>query len=294
MASATVDSFIRLFGPDGSRVENDNDLFEPQSSDARVNRVLPIDGTYVVEVSAAPDGSGVNPAATPPPAFTVRARTCQTTAAAPGVVNGTWQDADCDLTGGRKVDVYTLAAGATPEAVTLSPPSNGCVVALLATGVQAPLDGCSGAAIDVPVLANAVQGFMVAGEETATRGAYALGFSRCAATAIGYGEVHNGALDGTDCADADGVRADWFVIQAPASLVQFNFGLTGHLGASFPLAAVLTDQAGAAAVASVFTEDASVMFSFGSNVAAVLRVTGATASDQGTYSLTFDPASRRQ
>jgi hypothetical protein len=294
MASSDVDSFVRVFAPDGSHVGNDDDRFQFVTSDARVSRILPVDGTYIVEVSASPVGPPVDIEAIPGPAFTVRARTCLTAVAAPGQIVGSWQDADCDLAAGRRGDVYTLPAGTTPAVVTIVPPSNGCVVALLGDGTPMPTDECSTTAIDVPVLGSAPQGFIIAGTETSTRGGYTIGTSRCAVTAVGFGATVNGALSATDCADPSGARADWFLLQAPADVVNFNFGMLGEISAGFPLAGLLSDKSGGFPVTRDFSQDPSMMFAAGTDLAAVLRVSGATAADLGAYRLVVDMASFRQ
>src|SRR5262249_20583876 len=80
VTSTTVDTFVRIYGPDGSVVENDDSQFEPLGSNSRVNRLLPVDGTYFVEVSTSPDGGPVDITSTPVPGFTVQAKSCPTTA----------------------------------------------------------------------------------------------------------------------------------------------------------------------------------------------------------------------
>jgi hypothetical protein len=294
MVSSNVDSFIRVFTPDGSHMENDDDLFQSGTSDARTTRILPMDGTYFVEVSASPAGPPVDLGAAQPPTFTLRARLCSATAAVPGQISGTLQDGDCDLGAGRTGDVYTFPAGATPAVATVVPPSNGCVIALLGDGTQVPIDGCSTDPIDVPVLGSNPLGFIVAGGQTSTRGAYTAGFGRCAATSVGFGDTRHGVLDGTNCGDPNGIRADWFVIQAPAGLVLFNYGLTGRIDAGFPLGALLSDIDLPTLVTGTFNEDPSTMLSIGSNSVAVLRVTGETPADRGAYDLIVDTASLRQ
>jgi hypothetical protein len=295
MSSSDVDSFVRVFAPDGSVVENDDDSFQPSTTDARVSRVLPVDGTYFVEVSAS---QVVGPPASldvvTPLTFTVRARLCSTTAAAPGQIDGTWQDEDCDLGFGRRGDVYTFPAGTSPAVATVSPPSNGCVLVLLGDGSPVPDDGCSTTPLDVPVLGGNVHGFIIAGAETSTRGAYSVGFSRCPVDTIGFGEAKHGVLTASSCADADGIRAAWLLMQLPASLAAFNFGVTGQLSADFPFDALLSDRSGGTSISGSFVEDPSQMFSAGTNLAAVWRITGATPSDLGAYDLAVDPASLRQ
>jgi hypothetical protein len=253
-----------------------------------------MDGTYFVEASTSPSGPPVDTGAVPPPSFTLRARLCTTTPAVPGHLNGMWDDADCDLGGGTRGDVFTFPAGSTPAVATLSPPTNGCVLALLADGTQVPVGGCTTAPIDIPVLGSSVYGFIVAGADTSTRGAYTLGFSRCPASVVGFGDTPHGVLDGTNCTDPDGSRADWFLLQAPAGLVNFNSGIPGRINAGFPLGALLSDLSDSSPVFGEFNEDPSTMFSVGNKLAAVLRVTGQTPADKGAYDLSIDVASLRQ
>ena len=294
MTSSTIDSFVRLFAPDGSMVENDDDLLQSVTSDARVSRILPMDGTYFVEVSASPNGPPVEVGAVPPQVFTVRARLCPTSPAASGQLSASWEDADCDLADGRRGDVYTFPAGTTPAVATVSPPSNGCILALLADGTQVPDNGCSTTPIDIPVLGTSVHGFIVAGGETSTRGAYTVGFSRCPASTVGFGDVRHGVINDSSCADPDGMRAGWFVMKTPAGLTQFNTGVTGQLTAAFPLGAVLSDLEGETFIFGGFAEDPTNMFTAGTSLVAVLRVTGATPADKGAYDLSIDPAFLRQ
>jgi Bacterial pre-peptidase C-terminal domain/Dockerin type I domain len=292
MTSSGVDAFVRIVGPDGSVVENDDDLFEPVTTDARVGRILPVDGTYFAEASASPDGPLVDLGAQP--AFTLRARVCSTSTAVPGELNGRWEDADCDLGAGRRADVYTFPAGVTPAVATVVPPGNGCVLALLGDGSQIPVDGCSTVPFDVPVLGSRVHGLIVAGAETSTRGAYTAGLSRCPLATLGLGGVRQGVVNGSNCADPNGVRADWVLIQGNAGVIQFNFGVSGEITAGFPLAAEITDLFGVSSTLPSFSEDPDSMIASGDNLAVVLRVTGTTAADQGAYSVAVEPALLRQ
>jgi hypothetical protein len=287
MTSSNVDSLVRVFAPDGSRVENDDDPFR-KTDDARASRILPMDGIYFVEVSASPLGPAVDVGAVPPLAFTVRARSCATTSAAPGQVSGAWQDADCDVGAGRRADVYAFPAGATPAVATVSAPANGCVLVLLGDGSQVPVGGCTAAPVDIPVLGSNVHGFIVAGAETSTRGAYTVGLSRCPVNTTGVGDTRHGTLDGTNCAAPDGIRADWFLIEAPANVVLFNLGISGRIDAPFPLGARLSDLGTGSYVTGSFNDDPDRMFSVGNNLAALLRVTGAAPTDQGTYDVFVD------
>ena len=135
MSSGDLDASIRVIAPDGSQVSNDNDLFDFFTSDARVNLLLPVDGTYLVEVSSSYDQGDPDVTTLPGPGFTVNAITCPTTAVEAGTINGNFQNADCELSPGRKFDVYTFSgppgAVPTPRVASIQPPANGCVVGLM-------------------------------------------------------------------------------------------------------------------------------------------------------------------
>ncbi|MFQ5666838.1 MAG: dockerin type I domain-containing protein [Candidatus Binatia bacterium] len=292
VTSPDVDGFVRVFAPDGSRVANDNDPFEPSATNARANRILPMDGRYVVEVSSSPDDGAVT--VTPPLQYLVQAKACPTTPAAPGSVSGMLEDADCGLTAGRRADVYTFQGAASPSVASLLPPSDGCVVGLLAEGTQTPREVCATGVLDMPVRSTGTYGFMVAGKEPTTRGAYGVQFSRCPVTTVGYGSMVSGTLTDTDCADAEGAKADWFFFQEPAGLVQFNFGVFGSVRGGFPLVAALSDEFGSTAVFGSFSEDPAAMLSFDGTLAALLKIAGAMPSDRGSYTLSVDTASVRQ
>jgi hypothetical protein len=295
MTSSDVDAFIRVYAPDGSVVENDDDLFQlTTTADARASRILPIDGTYFVETSASPSGT-VNIDALPPPAFALQARLCATTPAVAGNLSGSWEDTDCDFGGGGRGDVFSFPAGVPPSVVTVSPPANGCVVVLLADGTQVPSDGCSATAMDIPGLGSKVIGFIVAGEDASTRGGYSVGVSRCPITTLGFGEARHGVLNGANCSDPDGIRADWYLVQGAAGLVNFNSGMTGKFVATFPLRVLMSDLGSATPiVGGFFTEDATQMLRAGENLSVVLRVTGAAPTDRGAYDFMIDPATARQ
>jgi hypothetical protein len=298
LTSADVDAFVRVFGPDGSRVENDNDPFNAFATDARVNRILPTDGTYIVEVSANVNRGAVNLNTNPPPGFTVRARQCATSAAAPGSVAGAWQTADCELTGGRKFDVYTLTPSAAQRVASVSAPVGGCALGLMAEGPQLPGTGCSADLMEMPIKNLGHYGFMVAAADPASRDTYSAGLALCSATTLGFGATRSGALTDSTCLDGAGAPADWSLLQASPGLVRFNFGPSGKLKGDFPLVPVLTDVAGSTSFSDSFVEDPDDMFLVGPNsnlsLAVLLKIAGATPTDRGTYTLTMDPASFRQ
>lgn len=295
LTSPDVDAFVRVIGPDGSAVENDNDPFNVFATDARANRILPVDGTYFVEVSSNVNRGAVRVNADPPPGFTVRARSCATNAAAAGNVSGAWQATDCELSGGRKFDVFTLSPSAAQRVASIAAPADGCVLGLMAEGPQLPGE-CSTGLAEMPVKNIGHYGFMVAAGDAATRGAYALRVALCSATTLGFGATRTGTLSGSTCVDGAGAPADWSLLQGVTGLVQFNFGLSGRLTGDFPLAPLLTDVSGSVGFSNTFLEDPSDMFALGPNpsLAVLVKIAGATPADHGTYTLQVDSASFRQ
>ena len=298
MSSADLDAFVRVFAPDGTQVSNDNDLFDGFTSNARVNRILPLDGSYIIEVSSSLSQGAPDLTVSPPPAFTLQARTCATTAVAPGTVSGTFQDSDCELAPGRKYDVYTFAGplGPTPapRVASLLPPSNGCVVALLSEGPQTPASGCSRDLVDVPVVQNGKYGFIIAASDDQTRGAYTARFNSCPVTSLGYDDVQVATLMANDCAAANGAPADWFLLRAGANLVRFNDGISGRILATFPVAGTITDVLGTQHVIGAFTDDSLLMFPFKDTLASLIRISGDTPAALGSYTVQIDPAQFQQ
>lgn len=294
MSSTNVDAFVRLFAPDGSHVDNDDDLFNPAGSDARVNRILPQTGKYFVEVSSSPGQGAVTVTGGSPASFAAAVQTCATTVAASGQINGSFQTNDCELTPGRKYDVYTFSPGTPPRVASVLPPSNGCAVALLPEGLQAPETGCSTSLLEFPVVDAGTYGFMIAENDAGTLGSYAAQLASCPLSTLGYGAIQPGTLSAADCADAAGGRADWFLFQAPADLVQFNIAFSGVLASAFPSASVLTDEVSTIPLASQFSEDPDAMYPLGSTLASLLKITGTTPGATGSYTLSIDPATVRQ
>lgn len=294
MTSTDVDAFIRMLAPDGSVVENNDDLLASSSpTDAQVNRILPANGTYFVEVSTN-GGSDTVPFFFPP-AFSVGAQTCPATTVTPGTINAAFTDADCQSTDGTPFNVFAFTPPAVPSAASVVPPPGiGCVVALLAEGAQTPDSGCTTDMMDFPTLSNRTYGFIIAATDPATRGPYAAALADCPLSLLTFGNVGSGSLAPSDCHAADGTPTDWFLLKAAADLVWFNQGMFGAVTTSFAAANVLTDAGGSTPLAGFLNEDPTQMYSFGTDLAALLRVAGQTPADHGTYSVSIDSAWLRQ
>ena len=291
MTSSDVDAAVRLLGPDGSQVYNDDDLFVLGSTDARVNRILPASGLYIVEVSTSLNDGAVD--LTPPlPSFKIQVQKCATTpVAAQQPMTGTFQAADCELTPGRKYDVYTFAgpAATQPQAVSLLASNNACVVGLYAEGLQTPNEGCSSGVVEMPVVTSGTYGFVVAANDETVRGVYAAEVRRCPLTTVGFGESGSGSLSSGGCAVAGGGVAGWHLLRGAADLVNFNGGFFGVVTPGFH--GTVTDSAGSFTFGEAFGDDSSAMLPLGRDLAALIRVEGPTS---GSYTLSIDPASLRQ
>jgi hypothetical protein len=295
MISEDVDAFVRMFGPDGSVVEDNDDLLASNdTTDAQVNRILPAGGTYFVEVST--NGGADTAPFFSPPAFTIQARTCPAIPAAPGTINGAFADTDCQATDGTPFNVFAFTPAAAPGAASVLPPSNGCLVALLAQGAQTPNSGCSTGAVDFPMVSSTGSyGFIVAANDPDVRGPYTAHLAECPLSLLTFGDVRSGSLASSDCQAAGGAPADWFLVLAPANVVWFNEGVFGTVTASFAPVNVLTDMTGSFAFSGgLLGDDPSSMYSFGSDLAILLRIAGQTPADQGAYTVSIDPAQLRQ
>jgi Dockerin type I domain len=312
MASNDVDAFVRILGPDGSVVQNDSDPFQFNTPDARASRILQQDGTYFIEVSTSIDAGQVFP--TSSAQFAVDVETCPTkpAVAGPTPITGTFAGGSCTLSSGQKFDVYAFKPAAVPSVASILPPSNGCVLNLLAEGPQTPdgtYSGCGTQLSDMPLLmSNGTYGFVIAANDASTTGAYTANFRSCAMDTVGLGQDRSGTLSAGSCAAADGTPANWFLVRASADLVRFNAPVAGSVFAGFPIGGALIDVTGSWDSTAAFNEDPSPpdpMFQFsssssvtppppfGGDLAFLLRITGAGPSDRGQYTLEINPPAFR-
>jgi hypothetical protein len=305
VSSNTVDTFVRILGNDGSRVENDTDPFSTGSTDARASRIVEPNVIYYIEVSTSLDGGAVD--TTDSPDFTLTTQTCPAKPANSATLNGTFGSSSCTLSSGQKFDVYTFTPVSIPSVASVSPPNNGCVLNLLAQGAQTPDSGCSLETSDMPLMsAGRRYGFIIAADDADVTGAYTVQFRQaCPLASASFGDVIAGTLSGTDCATADGSPAKWYLVQGPADVVQFNAPVSGTLAADFPFSGALTDIFGVVTITKGFLDDSyppNPFFQFplapstvppppfGGDIGFLVRITGATASDVGSYTLKVDPA----
>ncbi|HVM94751.1 MAG TPA: hypothetical protein VMT89_00115 [Candidatus Acidoferrales bacterium] len=294
--AADIDPFVRIVGPDQVVVGNDNDLFSPNGTDARASRLLPADGTYFVEVSSSVDQGAVDTSVSP--AYVVRAQRCSTTATVSGnggtAVNGSFQDSDCALSDGRRFDVVGVTSTSPPRVASLKPPAGTCAIALLANGQMSPSLGCTSDVVDMPMTATGTYGFMIAANSPSTRGSYSASLSTCALSPITYGAVQNGVISGSSCSGADGFGADWYFVRGALGLVEFNEGVSGSLSASFPLGGSVIDVSQTTPTDGVFYGDPTLLFADGTNLGALLEVTGSAPGVGGSYTISVDQAAYRQ
>jgi hypothetical protein len=303
---------VRILGPDGSVVQNDSDPFQFNTTDARASRILQQDGTYFIEVSTSIDAAQVFPTSSAD--FAVDVETCPTkpAVAGPTPITGAFAGGSCALSSGQKFDVYAFQPAAVPSVASILPPSNGCVLNLLAEGPQTPdgsYDGCRTQLSDMPLLmSNGTYGFVIAANNASTTGPYTAKFRSCSMDTVGLGQDRSPTLSAGSCVAADGTPANWFLVRASADLVRFNAPVAGSVFASFPIGGALIDVTGSWALTAAFNEDPSPtnpMFQFssspsvtppppfGGDLAFLLRITGAGPSDRGPYTLEINPPAFR-
>ncbi len=293
MTSAAIDTFLTLIGPDGVRISNDDDPLTPGSQNSRLARIVPITGAYYVEASAPPEES-----VTGSPAFSLRARTCATTAVATGSVSGTLSDSDCALDNGRRFDVLTYDAPAdastNPSIAGIVPDDGVCVWPLLPGNAGNFGLRCDSAPVEVPVARTGRHGWLAVGTAPATRGAYSLDFVRCAASPLEFGAGTTGLLQAGDCADAAGQPSEWFMIRENAPFVRFATGAEGSWTTGFPGRLVFSGTDGSRALPQSFAVDSEELVLSGENLLGPLKLQGATPADSGAFDLSIDIPDRRQ
>jgi len=295
VTGTTFDAFVRILGPDGAVAFNDNDPFAPASADALAGRILPRTGTYFVEASAS-TAQAVPPL---PVSYTVGVQSCPSTPGSVGTLEGSLTADDCTLPNGRHYDVYRFDGAADPlrpDVLSVAVPEGTCVGALLASGMQVPIDQCATGLFEFPLVAGRA-GLIVAGTGAGAEGPYTLNLARCGATALGFGVAVTGEVSGGDCLGANGSPGEWFLVRAPAGLVTFQSnGVFGTVTGEFPLAASLTDAFGTfpAGASGLFVDDPELMYTLGPDLGLLLRVQGASAGDGGAFKVTVSAGERRQ
>jgi len=293
MTSSGFDASLTLVGPDGSRIGNDNDPFTPGTSNARVGRIVPLSGTYYLEASAplsADLGGTLN--------FTLRAQTCPTRAIAPGLIDGTFAEGDCDLGDGRRYDVLTfdapVDAAQAPRIAGMVPDAGMCARPLLPFAVPALPVECAPLPVEVPLARTGRNGWIVAGATPVQRGAYSIDFVQCPAALAGFGVATSGQLETSDCADAAGRPADWFLLRGNAGSLRFNDGAAGTLSSNFAERFSVAGADGPADLARRFLLGVESFYLLGDDLGTVLKLRGMTLAEQGSYSLSVDALNRRQ
>lgn len=288
----SIDPYLRLWAPDGSKAENDNDGFDPEDRTARVWRILPADGTYFVETSTSPLSGAFDATATN--GFSLRAVTCPTRPISPGVISSVFGPDDCSLSSGQVYEVFTFEHDGTGLAIaSFSIGDNVCLIGLLPNGETIPREGCAPNFLELPLVDAGRYGLLVVAEDGSERDPYSFLYRRCPAIAITYADEKRGTLTSLSCLAADGVRADWYYFSAPENLVRFNEGFFGLVDSAFRPGGSLTDGDGVVAFERTFSSDSSTMLRMPSGqLGALLRLRGVDGS--GPYAVTIEPAFRRQ
>jgi hypothetical protein len=293
MTAASFDSVLSLVGPDGTRFTNDDDPLNAGTRHARLGRIVPLTGTYYLEATAPLDETAAAGGA-----FSLRARTCATTPAAPALVAGSLADADCALDDGRRFDVVTYDAPAdastNPSVAGIVAGDGTCVLAVLPSGPTAAPLACAEAPLEVPVARTGRHAWLVVGASPSARGPYSLDFARCEAEPMAYGSALSGLLQPTDCVDAAGRVGEWFVLREPAGWVRFARGASGTLTTGFASRFSVAGADATAALPPRFAIDTESFYTVGGDLLAVLRLQGESVASQGAFDLEIDVPDRRE
>lgn len=295
LSSAAADTRLSLIGPDGSRVESDDDPFVQGATDARVMRLAPLTGRYFLEVSTSKDVN-VDLGSSPP--FTVRATTCGAAAAVPGVIDGSFADADCSLENGRRYDVWSIDApvdaATAPRVASLAGSAGTCSLALLSNGPQVPTSACRTDRVEMPLTRIGRNGLVVAADTPSRRGAYSVQFARCPLERITYGETDSGTLDPADCPDGTGKPSDWYLFAADRGLAHLADGFVSLLQSTFSPTTVLAGPDGAVVTASPPSTSAEGLFDAGNELQGVIAIQGTGVGASGEHRLSIRNVERRQ
>lgn len=293
MSSAAIDSHLRLIAPGGSVVEADSDPLAAGTQNARISQLLPANGIYFVEASRSVEQNDPRP--NDPPAFRLRAFSCAAGDAGLGANAGSFVSGDCLANNGRRFDVLRGAAiTASGQALSLMPPVNGCVVALLPDGSSSPIESCSKQLLEVPIGDPARSAILVATDTEAGTGSYTFTATSCPVSPLAYGQRLSGNLTGASCAGADGRRAERHLFRARRGLVRYADGVVGSYLPSFADSASMIDQRLSEPLRSFFLHDPSDLFRLGADDALLLKIAGESSGDTGSYVLHLDQISIRR
>lgn len=296
MRSQTFNSFLRLIGPDGSVVAKEDDPVEPSFLNARISLFLPADGFYFVEASRSTAGLDPLPDATP--AFTLRAYSCPSSTSTRGDVAGTFANGDCETATGKRFDAYRLPDTTTVEQVaSLLPSSSVCVVGLLPGGDTVPASGCLAQQLDVPITQlPQLAGFLVTPTQGAMPSTYNTRLALCPMLRLGFAEARTGMVGQGSCVSASGRPSVWNLVSDGEAAVRYNEGFRGRLSTTFASTSELTDAHGPMPLDSdvLLSEDPGRLLLLGDERAVLLRTSGASPADGGSYTLTVRQASQRR
>lgn len=286
-----LDPALRLWAPDGSVTENEQDPFGNVQV-ARVSRLLQEGGDYLLEVYASPtngefDFTGSN-------VFKVRARSCPTQELRPGIYGFGFDGQDCQFPSGQKYKVLTWQGGAVPQVASFSASDGVCMQALLPNGETVPAYSCASGLLEVPMVREGNYALVIVSEPGEVQPSFVLSFRQCGlARTVTFGDKTSGSLGSTSCQAADGARGDWYWITAGENLLRFNQGIGGTIESTFQVLTALTDLAGTIERSHVVSADPETMFHLPrGNRSALLRLRSTGPS--GAYTLAIDPATKRQ
>ncbi|GIW45376.1 MAG: hypothetical protein KatS3mg077_2658 [Candidatus Binatia bacterium] len=287
----SVDPGLKLWALDGSVSENAGDPFGNPSV-ARVARLLPADGDYLLEVFSSPDNGEFDPTGTN--SFRVQARTCATQSIGPGLSSFNFSASDCRFASGQPYKVFTWRFDGGPGQVASFSASDGvCLQALLPNGEAIPAYSCALNWLEVPMVAAGNYALIVAASSGELPPSVVVAFRQCAlARTLTFGDLASGSLSSASCQAADGVRADWYWLTAGENLLRFNQGIGGSIESAFRPMIGFTDALGSTERGGIFAGDPPTMLRLApGNRSALVRVR--SAGSLGSYVLTVDSAIKR-
>ncbi|HUI26058.1 MAG TPA: pre-peptidase C-terminal domain-containing protein [Candidatus Kryptonia bacterium] len=283
----TLDSVLSLVGPNGVRVDNDDDPLL-DTTDARVSQALVPNGVYFLTATSFASSGTIEAD------FALWAQRCRTIPLTGTQANGEFRDEDCSLfldgqTTGPKINVFTLTTAAD-QMLSVVPPDVGCALAVTPDGVQGPGPACLTDDFEMPLVGTGTTAVMVVAPDSSTRTTYTFPVTVCPTQLLNFNSpVQPGFISSTDCRDALGNPADSYVFRAPRGLTTFNGGNSGRLVPQFLSGSVSIDDTGTQPIVDEFATQSQDMWPIGTDLVTGLVVRSSTAGGGGAYEIEIDP-----
>ena len=141
---------------------------------------------------------------------------------------------------------------------------------------------------------SATYGLVVAANDETVRGPYSMQLANCPLSTLTFGDSQSGTLNGANCTVGDGAQRRLVLAARARECGALQCRDSRRCVRSFPLAGLLTDVLGDFPLTNVFTDDPSVMYPLGQDLALLMKVRGAAPADAGSYVVNVDVATLRQ